>query len=513
MTDDLKVTYRRSRPEDEAELRALLHRTPLPGPIRLSMRKEPDFFAAMAVEGERTDVLVAEDVSDGRLVGVGARSEKPCFVNGADEPVTVGYLSNLRIEAPYRGGKILKAGYQQMERMHREGSARVYTTTILEGNIPAIKALTSGRPGLPLYRDFGPFHSFMLSARALPVKADGPFDTTDATPDDIDELIRFWHTEGRRRQFFPAYRAQHLAGDCAFSSPPSCGAATLAAATPVQGAPLRSGSSTPAVSSSPPSCGAATLAAATPVQGAPLRSGSSTPAVSSSPPSCGAATLAAAMPVQGAPLRSGSSTPAVSSSPPSCGAATLAAATPVQGAPLRSGSSTAAVSSSPPSCGGLLSGLGVADIAVARDCRGIAGTAALWDQTAFRQWFVEGYSGGLALARPAYNLAARLLRRPALPAPGTSFAYRFLALLCIRDDRPEVLRALLAHLGRRCRADRFTGLVVAGCATRDPLCAALASLPHVLMRSRLYVVHWDDGRDAFDALDKALVPYLEVGGL
>jgi len=418
MTDDLLVTYRRARQEDEAELRALLHRTPLPGPIRLSMRKEPDFFAAMAVEGERTDVLVAEDVSDGRLVGVGARSEKPCFVNAADAPVTVGYLSNLRIEAPYRGGRILKAGYQQMERMHREGSARLYTTTILEGNIPAIKALTSGRPGLPLYRDFGPYHSFMLSARALPVTAHGPVETSDATPEDTDELVRFWHAEGRRRQFFPAYKARNLADSPRSSSPAASGAAPSLRPVPVEGAPLRSGSSTAAGFSSPAASGA-----------------------------------------------------------------------------------------------GLLSGLCVGDIAVARDCRGIAGTAALWDQTAFRQWFVEGYSGGLALVRPAYNLAARLLRRPTLPAPGSSFAYRFLALLCIRDDRPEVLGALLAHLGRRCRADGFAGLVVAGCAGRDPLRPVLASLPHVLMRSRLYVVHWDDGKDAFDALDKDLVPYLEVGGL
>ncbi len=418
MTEDLVVTYRPAVAEDEAELRALLHRTPLPGPIRLSMRKEPDFFSAMAVEGERTDVLLAQDDADGRIVGVGARSEKPCFINGAKAPVTVGYLSNLRIEAPYRGGKILKAGYQQMERMHREGKAGIYTTTILEGNIPAIKALTSGRPGLPLYRDFGPYHSFMLSARALPVKADGPIETFDAAPDDIDELVRFWHVEGRRRQFFPAYRAEHLAGGSDPSSPSSCGAATLAAATPVQGAPLRSGSSTAAVSSSPPSCGA-----------------------------------------------------------------------------------------------GLLSGLRIADIAVARDCRGVAGTAALWDQTAFRQWFVEGYSGALGIVRPAFNLVARMLRRPTLPRPQSAFAYRFLALVCVRDDRPDVLRALLAHLGRRCRGERFSGLVVAGCAGGDPLRPVLAAMPHVLMKSRIYVVHWDDGLSAYDALDKRLVPYLEVGSL
>jgi len=372
------------------------------------MRKEPDFFAAMAVEGERTDVLVAEDVSDGRLVGVGARSEKPCFVNGAEAPVTVGYLSNLRLEAKYRGGKVLKAGYQEMERMHRDGAARIYTTTILEGNIPAIKALTSGRPGLPLYRDFGPYHSFMLSARALPVRASGILQLADATEDDVPDLVRFWAVEGRRRQFFPAYGAHHLVHPAS----PSCHALSA--------------------SKDKRLCRA----------------------------SC--STL---------------------SSPVAAGA------------------------------GGLLSGLGVSDIAVARDCQGILGTAALWDQSAFRQWFVEGYSGGLGFVRPAYNLAARLLRRPTLPSPGAEFAYRFLALTCVREDRADVFNALLAHLGRRCSEKRFDGLVVAGFAARDPLLPAVVSLPHVLMRSRIYVVHWDGGRETFEGLDKDLVPYLEVGGL
>jgi len=409
------VTFRRAGPEDEPALRSLLHRTPLPGPIRLSMRKEPDFFAAMAVEGERTDVLLAEERGNGRIVGVGARSEKRCTVNAADEPEVVGYLSSLRIEAQHRGGRVLKAGYQEMERMHAAGAARIYATTILEDNVPAIRALTSGRPGLPHYRDFGPFHTLMLSARALPTRvrgkheaadahaADRAHEVSDACDADVPELVGFWRRVGKQRQFFPAYREEHFAprpvGDPCFRSPQ--------AGDPTAGQ----------------------------------------------------------------------------------SAVRLARA------------------------GGLLSGLSPRDIAVARVGGSIAGTAALWDQAAFRQWFVEGYTGLLGLVRPAYNLAARLLARPALPRPGTGFAYRFLALVCIQDDRADVLEALLAHLGRRCRSEAFDGLVVAGFAGSDPLLRPVAALPHVLLRSRIYVVHWEDGRSAFDALDASRVPYLEVGSL
>jgi len=55
-------------------------------------------------------------------------------------------------------------------------------------------------------------------------------------------------------------------------------------------------------------------------------------------------------------------------------------------------------------------------------------------------------------------------------------------------------------------------MVMAGFHQRDPLAAALRSLPHICFRSRLFVVHWEDGGEAHKSLDNR-VPYVELGGL
>ena len=58
---------------------------------------------------------------------------------------------------------------------------------------------------------------------------------------------------------------------------------------------------------------------------------------------------------------------------------------------------------------GRFKGLQAGDFFVAWREGRIVGTLAAWDQAAFRQTHVESYSGLLALARPFYNAAARLL--------------------------------------------------------------------------------------------------------
>jgi hypothetical protein len=80
---------------DDAELRGLLRETPMGGPIRLSLRREPGFFRALAVEGPFQQVIVAREQARRRLVGMGTRSIRDRYVERVATPV--GYLSGLRI--------------------------------------------------------------------------------------------------------------------------------------------------------------------------------------------------------------------------------------------------------------------------------------------------------------------------------------------------------------------------------------------------------------------------------
>ena len=149
---------------------------------------------------------------------------------------------------------------------------------------------------------------------------------------------------------------------------------------------------------------------------------------------------------------------------------------------------------------------------VAREGGRVVGTLGLWDQRPFRQWVVAGYARPLALARPLYNAVAALAGRPRLPPAGGVLDLRLGALLCVAGDRPEVLAALLSAAWRTMQA-RTRGRSSPSASTSaircDPL---LASVPHRLLRSRLYVPHWPEGAAAHAALDDRC-PYLELGSL
>jgi hypothetical protein len=121
-------------------------------------------------------------------------------------------------------------------------------------------------------------------------------------------------------------------------------------------------------------------------------------------------------------------------------------------------------------------GLAVNDYLVAcrRDGR-IAGFVALWDQRAFKQLRVLGYSPRLTAARRAVNGVARLTGRPRLPAPGGALPSLAALHLCVPGSEAAVLRALLLYAYAAHRASGHLFLTLA-LDRRDPLTRALGGL-------------------------------------
>ena len=76
----------------------------------------------------------------------------------------------------------------------------------------------------------------------------------------------------------------------------------------------------------------------------------------------------------------------------------------------------------------------------------LIGTLGAWDQQAFRQVVVDGYSDHLRWTRPFYNGWARLRKRPALPRPGASFPFLTASLPVVQHDDIAVFEALLRQL-------------------------------------------------------------------
>jgi hypothetical protein len=120
----------------------------------------------------------------------------------------------------------------------------------------------------------------------------------------------------------------------------------------------------------------------------------------------------------------------------------------------------------------------------------ITAAAALWDQRVFKQTVIRGYAPWLALARPAVNVAARILGTPRLPAVGSTLAHAFVSHLAVDPEESGALAALIAPL-RKFAAGRGIEFLTVGFAAND---SRLASLRRNFRcreyRSRIYVVRW-----------------------
>jgi hypothetical protein len=133
--------------EDEAELRALLRKAVIPGPVRVALTREPDYLAGETLGGNEDTTLVARQ--DGRMVGMGRCSINTMYRNGV--PTRVAYLGELRVEpdAP-RSPALLREGYEILA--SHAGHADGFFTSIASDNLRARRVLERGaRFGLPDY--------------------------------------------------------------------------------------------------------------------------------------------------------------------------------------------------------------------------------------------------------------------------------------------------------------------------------------------------------------------------
>lgn len=121
-------------------------------------------------------------------------------------------------------------------------------------------------------------------------------------------------------------------------------------------------------------------------------------------------------------------------------------------------------------------GLGLENYRVARRRDGrIAGFAAFWDQSSFKQLRVTRYSRRLSAVRLAFNALAPLAGAAPLPPPGGALRNVTAFNVCVPSGRPDVLRALVRDAHDDLRA-AGNSLLTVGLDARDPLAAALDGL-------------------------------------
>jgi hypothetical protein len=133
-------------------------------------------------------------------------------------------------------------------------------------------------------------------------------------------------------------------------------------------------------------------------------------------------------------------------------------------------------------------GLAAGDILAARRNGTIVGTMALWDQSAYKQSVVRGYSGWLKVLSPV------------LPRPGSEVRAAYASLICIANDDVEVFSRLLRAVCNLAHARRLDYLLV-GLDARDPLLRIASRYRRFTYPSRLYLASWDNGGHGHEPLD------------
>ncbi len=199
-----------ANPGDEPELRRLLREIPMAGFLTVSMQREPDFYHSAGVEGDTHQTVVVRSPKGDGLIALGTRSTHEAFINGV--AVRQGYLSQVRISPAYRGGgRLLQKGYARLHAKHQEDPVHCHITTIIEDNVVARRALTSGRVGIPPYTPQGVLCTLLIPAtsrryRELP---EGIL-TCRGTESRMIAIADFLQTEYVRFQFAPRWTAEHL---------------------------------------------------------------------------------------------------------------------------------------------------------------------------------------------------------------------------------------------------------------------------------------------------------------
>ena len=217
------VRFALATPADDAAIRRLLRDNPMPGPISLTLEREPDYFSGANIGGARDQVIVAFE--DDRLVCMGRCTTRDSWVNG--QLRRVGYLAELRLDARAYGRiDLVRDGYRFFHCLQETDPADVYYTSIAADNERARRLLERGLPGLPRYGHIGDLTTLLIATRRswlqlLPrrnsssaARSNRNASTTQSSEEKTgvcwnsataEELTTFLNDTGSQRHFPPAW--------------------------------------------------------------------------------------------------------------------------------------------------------------------------------------------------------------------------------------------------------------------------------------------------------------------
>ena len=198
---------------DDAEIRALMRESALPGSVSLSFEREPETSIAGRVEGDRHDYIVARDRASGRIAAIASRSIRDRFVNGS--PARVGYLGQLRVQRDFRRAPFLiDGGFTFCRTLHGRDPCQLYLASVVSDNIAARRVLERGRAGWPAFAAVDDLVTCAVPSRraSSSSRRSGAVEILDGADVGAAALAAFLWRHNARYQFAPCWNADDLSG-------------------------------------------------------------------------------------------------------------------------------------------------------------------------------------------------------------------------------------------------------------------------------------------------------------
>jgi hypothetical protein len=149
-----------------------------------------------------------------------------------------------------------------------------------------------------------------------------------------------------------------------------------------------------------------------------------------------------------------------------------------------------------------------ADFFLALEGDHVVGCLACWDQNAFKQTVVRGYSGSLRRWRKAINVFSHFGILPYLPEPDRPLRHSYACHLAIDDDNRVLFDALLRRVYNYNLEQKYSYFMI-GLAETNPLRDIVEIYRPLTYVSQIYLVDWDDNGDLLAKMD-GRVPAPEI---
>ena len=202
-----EITYAVATREDESAIRSLLETNSMDAWVAITLRREPDYFAAEKLMGESTTVIAYKGEEKDVVVGMYACTFMQVFFGG--EAASIVYLGSLRVQPEFRHAiRYLKHGFDSIPALiHYPASLPFMLTSIASENRRARRVLESNLKGMPTYLPLGELSTLIFAARNDPGAT--PL-VTQARKQDAAAIAAFYNAQARQYDFAPVLEVSWL---------------------------------------------------------------------------------------------------------------------------------------------------------------------------------------------------------------------------------------------------------------------------------------------------------------